>query len=274
MLNPEVHKGNLKTRLFVETSVANNVGTPAISTHDWLRVVDYLESRFELVVSPISFLEIANRLAGGTEESFWTNRSQLEALSPCNLSNPVFLEMPGEFALKSIFKSGPIVQTLKPDVLSQVFVTMLGEKSMTPRLRAVLDYIRSRQEYGKDDYGSLYESIRGASDQEPNRDKWANTQLLNLGIIPKRGDSAIFGTACDAAYCFDASVRAQLKNKDYSPKKDKSAWTDCQQLWYLCDPAMRMLHRDRDFFLRTHKSTQRDRIIRFEDLLKSLPVGI
>jgi hypothetical protein len=56
-----------------------------------------------------------------------------------------------------------------------------------------------------------------------------------------------------------------LKNPSYSPSKEKSAWVDYQQLFYLADPAMHVLYDDNDFMQRSGGSSQKSRLLKLPD---------
>lgn len=259
-----------KRKIFVETSVAVKVGTLDLPEADWHSVVYHLASNVDFVVSPLSFIEVLNSLARGDERFVIHNRKRIEALSPLDPLNPTFLEMPGQFVLREALGTRPVLDTYQPEPLREVMITILGHTSVSPELRAFLDEIKTRHEFGIRDYIARYGEVRRIGQTAPDRELWVRAHLTDLGILPSAEDVLAVGSALDAAYEYSAWIRRQLANPSYLPSKEPTAWIDPQQLFYLCEPTMHMLYRDGDFIERTGTSTQQSRLVKLKDVMAEM----
>jgi len=261
-------------KLLIESSVACKVGTGSLPQSDWTAVVQYLAPNFEFVVSPLSFLEVLRSLASGDERYVIPNLKRLEALSPINPLSPVFLEMPGQFILREVLGSGPVVKTYQPSEMAEAMVSVLRHKSVSPELRTWLAEIRSNHRSGASNYVSTHEEMRKVGQVVPDRELWLRAKLRHLGILHLSDEEVQkLSSVLDAAYEYVAWLRKQLKNASYSPSKEESAWVDYQQLFYLSDPTIHILHWDNDLIQRSGSSNQRSRLLKLPDVsAKALPV--
>jgi hypothetical protein len=257
-----------KLPIFVETSVAVKVGTRYLPEADWQAVVQHLARSFYFVVSPLTFIEVLNSLARGSEESILRNRRRLEALSPLDPLNPIFLEMPGQFVLREVLGCGPILNTYQPATMREVMASILKLNTAAPELLALLAEVKDRHEFGITDYVAKYDEVKRIGQTTPDRELWLRAHLRELGILlPSAEELNALSSALDAAYEYSASVRQQLRNPSYLPSHETSGWIDPQQLFYLADPKMYMLYLDSDFNHRTGVSTQRSRLMKLSDAM-------
>jgi hypothetical protein len=256
-------------KLFVETSVACKVGTRALQDTDWRALVQDLRRDFDFVVSPLSFVEVLNSLARGSEQSILPNRRRLEALSPVDPLNPTFLEMPGQFLLREVLGCPAVlVDTYQPQQMAEAMVAVLMHNSVTPELRAWLAEIKSNHHSGTSDHVAKHDLMRTVGQTMPDRELWLRAILTHLGILlPSEDELRKLGEALDAAYQYSARLRRQLENPSYTPSSERSAWVDNQQLFYLCDPTVHILYLDGDFTQRTSGSNQQSRLLRLSDVI-------
>jgi hypothetical protein len=254
--------------MIVESSVACKVGTRSLPLSDWAAVVQHLAPQFDFVVSPLSFLEVLNSLACGDENYVIPNLKRLEALSPTAPLNPVFLEMPGQFILREVLKCGPMLGTYQPEEMTEAMVTVLRHKSVRTELRDWLAEIKNNHQSGTANYVGTQDEIRRLGQFVANRELWLRSKTKHLGIL-RLSDEEVqkLSVAVDAAYEYAAWLRNELKNPSYSPSREKSAWVDYQQLFYLCDPAMHVLYVDNDFTQRSAGSSQKSRLIKLAGVL-------
>jgi hypothetical protein len=197
------------------------------------------------------------------------NRKRLEALSPVDSLNPTFLEMPGQFLLREVLGYPPVlVDTYQPWQMAKAMVAVLRVNSVTPEFQAWLAEIKSNHQSGTTDYSAKHDEIRKLRQTKPDRELWLRAKLTHLGILlPSEEELRRLGVALDAAYEYSAWIRRQLENPSYSPSGETSAWVDCQQLFYLCDPTMHVLYADGDFTQRTNGSSQQSRLLRLSDVI-------
>jgi hypothetical protein len=255
-------------KLFVESSVACKVGTRSLSQSDWTAVVQHLASNFEFVVSPLSFVEVLNSLARGSEQYVLPNRKRVEALSPIDPLNPTFLEMPGQFILREVLGCPRVADTYQPGELAEAMVIVLRLNKVTQELRDWLADIRRNHQSGTASYVSTHDEMRKVGQVVPDRELWLRAKTRQLGIL-HLSDEEIqkLGVALDAAYQYAAWIRRELKNPHYQPSKRASAWVDYQQLFYLCDPTMHILYTDGDFTQCTGGSAQQSRLLKLSDVM-------
>jgi hypothetical protein len=265
-----------RNKLIVESSVACKVGTPILPLPDWTAVVQHLAPQFDFVVSPLSFLEVLNSLACGEEKYVIPNLKRLEALSPTAPLSPVFLEMPGQFILREVLARGPLVKdTYQPEEMAEAMAVVLRHKSVSTELRDWLAEIKSNHQSGTTNYVDSHDEMRKVGQVVPSRELWLKAKLRHLGVLQLSDDEVQkLSVALDAAYEYAAWLRNELKNPSYLPSKEKSAWVDYQQLFYLCDPAVHILYVDSDFTQRSGGSSQKSRLIKFADVLaESMPTS-
>lgn len=258
-----------RNKLIVESSVACKVGTRSLPLSDWTAVVQCLSPQLDFVVSPLSFLEVVNSLACGDEKYVIPNLKRLEALSPTAPLSPVFLEMPGQFILREVLKCGPVlVETYQPWQMAEAMVTVLRHKSVSTELRDWLAEIKSNHQSGKADYVSTQDQIRSLGQFIGNRELWLRSKTRHLGILQLSDEKVRrLSVAVDAAYEYATRLRNELKNPSYSASKEKSAWIDYQQLFYLADPTMHIPYWDNDFMQRSGNSVQKARLLKLSDVL-------
>lgn len=262
-----------RDKLIVESSVACKVGTRSLPLPDWNAVVQHLAPQFDFVVSPLSFVEVLNSLACGDEKYVIPNLKRLEALSPTAPLSPVFSEMPGQFILREVLARGPLVKdTYQPEEMAEAMVVVLRHKSVSTELRDWLAEIKSNHQSGTANYVDAHEQIRRIEQFVGNRELWLRSKLKQVTLSDEEVQK--LSVAVDAAYEYAAWLRNEMKNSSYSPSKEKSAWVDYQQLFYLCDPAMHILYVDSDFTQRSGGSSQKSRLIKLADVLaEALPTS-
>lgn len=253
-----------RNKLIVESSVACKVGTRSLPSSDWTMVVQFLASDFDFVVSPLSFLEVLRSLACGDEQYVIPNLKRVEALSPIDPLKPVFLEMPGQFILREVLGCGPVlVETYQPWQMAEAMVSVLRHNRVSTELRDWLAEIRNNHQSGTTGYVSTQDEIRKLGQFVANRELWLRSKTKHLGILQLSDEEVLrLSVAVDAAYEYAAFLRNMLKSADYSPSREASAWVDYQQLFYLADPTMHILHEDNDFTQRASASSQLSRMLR------------
>lgn len=89
-----------------------------------------------------------------------------------------------------------------------------------------------------------------------------NAILRRLGGLTDKGILAGKVVRVSPAYEYAVWIRRQLRNPSFSPSKDKGSWIDRQQLFYLADPTMHILHEDNDLTQRASASSQLSRMLR------------
>jgi hypothetical protein len=221
------------------------------------------------VVSPLSFLEVFNSLAHGGERYVIPNLKRLEALSPFNPRDPAFLEMPGQFVLREMLGSPPVlVDTYQPRQMAEAMVTALRHRSMSAELRDWLAEISNNHQSGTANYADAHDKIRSVQQMVPDRELWLRAKMRHLGILHLSDEEVRkLGIALDAAYEYATSIRRQLANPSYLPAREPSAWADYQQLFYLAARDVHMLFADGDFIGRTGGSRQQSRCLRLSDVI-------
>jgi hypothetical protein len=101
-----------------------------------------------------------------------------------------------------------------------------------------------------------------------NQELWLRSKTKHLGILQLSDDEVKrLSVAVDLAYEYATWLRNELKNPSYSASKEKSAWIDYQQLFYLADQTMHILYSDNDFVQRSGSSGQKSRLVKLADVL-------
>lgn len=266
----------LAQKIFVETSVALKVGTVDLPERDWQAAVHRLSADFEFVVSPLTFFEVLNRLAGGSEEYILRNARALSALSPINPLAPTFLEMPGQFIFRQVLECQPIADTFQPEHLQEAMTVILEHRELTPELRAWLAEVRQMHRSGKQGHVDKCREMQRTGRTELHPGLWVREIFRQMGIISlSKGEIEKSVSALDAAREYTDSVRKQLENPQYVPTLERSGsnWIDTQQLLYLCDPSVHILYLDRHFETRTGVTSQRAQLLNVRKLMEMERLG-
>jgi len=96
-----------------------------------------------------------------------------------------------------------------------------------------------------------------------------------MGVPATVENVAAILSAMDAAWQYELTRcdLAMAKNSTYKFVKNASDWLDSQLLYYLADPMVHLITFDNRLKSRTKRSTQSNRILHFDDLLRMAKSG-
>ncbi len=84
------------------------------------------------------------------------------------------------------------------------------------------------------------------------------------------GNVARISRALNAAYCHLAHIHHESTKGAYKFETKLQDWIDNQQLMYLADPAFTFVTADKKLIAKLGKSLDRDRVLEFEEFVKTL----
>ena len=183
--------------------------------------------------------------------------------------------MPGQFILREVVNCSPVlVDTYQPWQMAEAMVVVLRHKSVSTELRDCLLKSRSNHQSGISNYVDTHDEIRRLEQFVADRELWLLSKTRHLGLLQLSDEEVQkLAVALDGAYEYAAWLRSELKNPSYSPSKERSAWIDYQQLFYLADPTIHILRVDNDFKQRSGGSVQMSRLLMLPDILaKASPI--
>lgn len=265
---------NIKPRIFFDTQLVIERAKSRICDEEWTHARNIILENFQYCVSPLTFLELLNGIATGSETRFQKFRSELNALIPKH-KQMNFLISPGGFVLETLFDINRPHDNYEPRDLQkwvkvifraksyqemidgEVSVANVTRKTMGLNLTVVLEQTRA----GKRILAEQLTKVRAGELKVPNKPTWARSMLIRLGHQPSQEQCMNVGEALDAAYQFFLWVCQQAKTSNYNFEKHGSDWFDSEQLYYLADQHMYFLTSDGDFSQRVGKSRQAGRII-------------
>lgn len=277
-------------KLFLDTSVCSHVaGRKPISAAEWSKVQNYISENYEYVMSPITLYELLNGFERRPDAQFLKDRKVFEVLyAPRGKKR--FLRWPSRFVLETVFGDFRLKKDFEPNDLDRwVRVVLAARDKVALRTLNVelpnhpdqtfglrLIHFESAVEKVKQEHIKILQEL--AADLRTGvplcseRNEWAKSHLKQWGRRVTNDDCSRLAGSLDAAFHHDdvvwGLVNKTLRKNPYNVKKDASAVLDCQQLYYLCDPTMLMLTNDYKLVGRVKGSTQQDRLLQFEDLLR------
>jgi hypothetical protein len=80
-------------------------------------------------------------------------------------------------------------------------------------------------------------------------------------------------SALDAAYKYEETLAAKAKDPQYNSKKRITAWGDVMQLFYLCDPHVRIVTKEGKWREYTEGSSQSSQIVLWDEFLDAIPAS-
>jgi hypothetical protein len=270
-----------KPILFLDTNVCIDVANGNISPEDWNRGQRFISANWRYRVSPHTLIELLIKVARGDDACFTKNQSSIRVLASLG-GKPTFLPFPGAFAARVLFQKRIHNPDFEPEQLAKWLLVVLRARKKTDLLEGVklpgrvatfngLDLARVEGDLqrGKDHHIVRLKRARAAKRPPPSREEWG--YLLNsIGGVEAHNDaeSVRITDAFDAAYALDRALFEQIRNDSYDLAKHDSDFLDMNQLFYLCDPRVRMVTMEQKLPGRIASSIQRDRVLHFNDLLK------
>jgi hypothetical protein len=266
--------------IFFDTSICISAGRGHILAAEWQVIWKFVTRNFDYAVSPMTLSEILVGIGLGDEAHFEANRAPLRILCPPHKTD--FLRMPLHFALENVLRDRRRVSGLEPkDFRLQARVTLKAPTKpiltsggvILPEVQTHshgmnLDLIIGFMDAGRRDGVDGLTRLRAGQLKRSEPVVWAQNLVGKLGktITPEEG--ARLSVRLDAAYRYESALMDLAEQGHYNFSKHGSDWIDAQPLFYLCDPVVHFLTRDGGPKRRITGSSQRDRIIEYDDLAK------
>ncbi len=272
----------LKPKLILDTNVGQTLLRPNYRP-DLEKILSRIGSRFRVVVSPETYLEVLNCVCGGDEAHFEEHRNRLRLI--VGRGNPEFLPFPVAFAVLKVCRLNSATSQLGPAEFRHWLRVVLHAKDRIhlfagdvrlPNGRRRLRYgfdpkIHLRQhEAGIAQHREFMEHVRDGKATLQPADIWAAAIASTLGHKLDQQQATALAAGLDAAYQYHRELCAVVLNGAYNFDKHPGDWIDWQQLFYLCDPNMLVLTGDGALQGRVAKSPQRGRLLDLRDFLQQL----
>jgi hypothetical protein len=191
--------------------------------------------------------------------------------------DPVFLHFGGPFISRTLFQNRLPSPSFEPKDLRQWLLVSLAARTKKELLEGVemvpgsgvlysmdLTKVEDDLQKGKVGHATRLQRARARELPVPSRVEWGY-KIHNLEVSNDE-ESLCIAHAFDAAYVLDTCFYGLAATNEYDFKD--TDYLDLNQLFYLCDPRVHMVTMERKLPQRIARSTQRDRVFRFAELLK------
>jgi hypothetical protein len=201
-----------KPKLILDTNVAQTLLQPNYQP-DLNRIVGRISSRFQVVVSPQTYLELLNSVCGGDEAHFEDHRNRLRLT--VGRGNPEFLPFPVAFAVFKVLRLNSPTSPLDPGDFRQWLrvvlhakdrIELFGGEVRLPnaprRLRSGFDpNVHLRQhEAGIAQHRQFLEQIRDGTATLQPAEVWAAAIASMLSHQLNHQQATVLAAGLDAAY--------------------------------------------------------------------------
>lgn len=268
-----------KPKLILDTSVCGKIVVS--KNKDAIR--RRLHRDYRLVVSPNTLAELSDAIQGGDGSHFESDRERLRVAAGNGI--PIFVEWPVTFALKHILKLPHPPKMPRAKEFEQWFRVILRAKDRDGLFAGTVrrpllgrnyrqgfdpQVVRRQQEKGETAHVERLKAVSHKNESPPSPETWAAEMAKMLGFDLTPEQKVVFAKDLDAAYRYDVFLwkAATAPNNSYDFNKHKNDWIDAQQLFYLCDPDIRLLVEDKTLASRSMGSPQMCQVVRFKDYLK------
>lgn len=272
-----------RPKVVFDTQVISNVCTGAIPRSEWDEVLKYISRRCRYAISAITLYELLAGIANGDVAHFAENQHRIRVL--CEPLKREFLPLVGDFVRFRVFRLAPRKLAFQPHKLKLWADVVLTAKTREELVRGRvtlsrpghagksygfdLPLLAKQIENGKQNHSERLEALRQGKLLASTPDTWTQAVLREIGVPVNPANATRLLGALDAAHEHDLYLYSMARNHTYDFAEHDSDWLDGQQLYYLADPLLKFITCDTKIRIRTRSSSQRDRILSFEDL-KSL----
>jgi predicted nucleic acid-binding protein len=273
----------IRPKLFLDTNICIYAANETIPRDEWRRVLKHIEAHYSYQVSFVTVKELFAKISRGGDNRFEENKKALRTL--CEPPQLDFLPYPPVFAIRTVLGL-PVARRSKfpEDQLYETVCKAILQCSSKAQLKAGVPYPGKPR--------GLFSFDLDHFDQHENRAQKEHLDLL-LGMQAGRVETSDpmelaafllrdFGQAFDTASCstltnalsavhtFSRNLGKLSKNKRAKLERRENDWGDIMQLYYLSDESMHFLTCDEKCRNQTQGSTQQNRILLYEEIVRSL----
>lgn len=270
----------VRPKLILDTNVCGKLLTPAYSG-DLERIKARITRKYQVVVSPQTFIELLDALKGGDGTHFGSDRERIRFMA--GGGNPTFLSLPGTFAFLKVLGVKATVTRLSPKDFERWFISVIRAKTRRDLFEGAVrhrlgdrklhgfspDELLKQQSEGKTEHKCRLERIRELGNPPIPGSVWASGLATAGGyhLTSKQGDLLV--DRLSAADEYDQTLCRIASGGGYNFERHGGDWMDWQQLFYLCDPAIHLLTDDDDIRVRVGNSPQRGQILVLRGFLQA-----
>ena len=269
----------LRQKIVLDTQIVSDVCAGAICAADWNAVLRYISAKCRYAISANTLYELLAAIANGDAAHFHTNQHRIRVLyQPAGRE---FLPTVGDFVRSKVFGLPARRPDFRPHKLQRWAEILLAATSKSSLQSGVvlhkaghsrktygfdLQLLIKQIEDGKKNHAERLEKLRRGNLSPSTSDTWSSAVLGLIGVPVTDANARKLLTALDAAHRYDISLYEMAKNHNYDFSRHDSDWIDSQQLYYLADYSARIVTCDSNIGFRTMSSTQRARIMSFDEL--------
>lgn len=268
-------------KAFLDTQIVSDAERGHIGADDWERASIYLRHATRYCVSALTVSELLAGLAGAGPRYFEKHKRRLRVLLSPNPQAEVF-DFIKYFVARRLGLTIQRPEHLEDDFLNTISIVLSApskealldgfplpgvKPQQTVRIR--IDRFVQEMEENRSAYVNVMGYRQGRAIPKLSPRDWASNLMKLYGASSDSDSLAKVAESLSAAYEFEMSVNALVRNPNFSVSKNASDLFDGQQLCYLCDPNVVFITNDSDFKTRAGKSPQATRIKTFAELLSS-----
>jgi hypothetical protein len=269
----------LRPKIVFDTQILSYVYKSTICPADWNAVLRYISKKCRYAISANTLYELLAGIAKGDANHFHENQSRIRLL--CQPAGREFLPTVGDFVRAKVFGLSArkldfqprklclwaevaLAATRKSSLQSGVTLHKAGRSRQTYGFD--LQLLLKQIEEGKQSHSQRLEGLRQGKLLASTPGSWSRSVLRLLGVPLTDANAKTILIALNAAHRYDISLYEMAKNHAYDFSRHDADWIDSQQLYYLADSSVRFVTCDANIGLRTMNSTQRDRVLSFDEL--------
>ena len=269
----------LRAKIVFDTQILDYVYRGSICPEDWNAVVKYISKNCRYAISANTLYELLAGIAKGDVNHFSENQSRIRLL--CQPARREFLPTVGNFLRSKVFGLPPRKPDFQPKRLglwTEVVLAAAGKSNLQSGVALHkaghssktygfdLQLLLNQIEEGKQSHSERLEGLRHGELLPSTDDSWSRSILNFIDLPVTDANARKILAALNAAHLYEISLYEMAKNHQYDFRKHDSDWIDAQQLYYLADPSVWFITCDANIRFRTIDSTQRDRILSFDEL--------
>jgi hypothetical protein len=268
----------MRQKIYFDTDIVNNIADEhGEFRNKWPKVRALVEKAYSYRISFVTWKELVCRLARGDESYFKSHQAALRILH--EPKPRIFMEYPPLFALRQVLgivvprdnrPRGGCLQWYKQCTTAILKApSRMQADSALRKLEFDLAKFDEEESQPAHEQARLLIGRRAGQIDDIHPERWSANILKCFEQAPITANCQRLSHSLDTAFRYSESLCGLVKNPNYVPssKKNVTAYWDMCQLFYLSDPEVKFVVRDRGYKTRVNGSHQAAQIVSWEDLV-------
>lgn len=253
----------LKQKVFFDTNVCHEIARRT----DANEFVTVIGMRFEIMTSPMVFAELVSGFDGSSER-FWEHHKNRIRAAVGNRGIK-FMKLPREFAFAKVLgvsKRGLV----SPERFREWTRTILLAESKSAVFQKVreLEYIVEAMLTGWERHSAIVLATPGNAASSLSANRWGHLLAQDFGVPVDDRQATKLADALSVAYQRIVHLRKLYTNRNSMPENRRGDWVDVLNLFYLCDPAMRLVTKERKMIHSLNLQTPQPQLLEYQEFIE------